>query len=422
MSQAENTTYRTIKGNKFAYDGESHTINGYLKSSPAAISEELRRQPVVAYLKAQRIFWGWSLPELSVPIYKHEMMEELERFCNGGESPPFRHAPLSIFSELEREWNMKNASSSTNTGRKRGQDDVPMESHGESSRKRARVTGIPKASTADRAQPLAVALLRPARNQPDCQAPVVKTEQRVETELQPDGLGPVWKSRWQQDIEKYRFTDYHSRIAGKYAISCPVIEQRYPGLEGKLVIRIRILHSDTKHQGMFEADIDLGLFKGSAAMGIDEHSLADWCYRQQMQLQPTEKNMEIKRLEDEANDAHLSTCGNPCIRSSQYNARSIKAKCDISKCAKLFMQVRLKDEKDLFMRQGAILGCEGEIEFHDLHGLEFEGDIDLPMLGPDPVKFRGYKVKQLLKSDVVDTLWGKIPTSAIKYGDAWNKA
>jgi hypothetical protein len=43
MSQAENITYPTIKGNKFVYDGESHTINGYPKSSPAAISEELRR-------------------------------------------------------------------------------------------------------------------------------------------------------------------------------------------------------------------------------------------------------------------------------------------------------------------------------------------------------------------------------------------
>jgi hypothetical protein len=100
--------------------------------------------------------------------------------------------------------------------------------------------------------------------------------------------------------------------------------------------------------------------------------------------------MEIKRLEDEANYAHLSTCRNPCIRSSQYNAWSTKAKCDISKYARVFMQVRLKDEKDLLMRQGVILGCEGEIEFHDLHGLEFEGDIDLPMFGPDPVKLRGY--------------------------------
>jgi hypothetical protein len=157
-----------------------------------------------------------------------------------------------------------------------------MESYRESSRKRARVTDIPKASTKDRARPLALALLRLARDQPDYQAPIVKTEQSVETELQPDGLGPVWKSRWQQDIEKYRVTDYHSRIADKYAINCPVIKQRYPGLEEKLVIRIRILHSDTKHQGVSEADIDLGLFKGSAAMGIDEHSLADWCYRQQM--------------------------------------------------------------------------------------------------------------------------------------------
>jgi len=88
MSQTEKKVHRTIKGNKFTYDGVSHTINGYPQSSRAAISEELRRQPVVAYLKAQRIFWGWSLPDVSNLIYKHEMIEELERFCVVGELPP----------------------------------------------------------------------------------------------------------------------------------------------------------------------------------------------------------------------------------------------------------------------------------------------------------------------------------------------
>lgn len=29
-------------------------------------------------------------------------------------------------------------------------------------------------------------------------------------------------------------------------------------------------------------------------MGIDEYSLADWFYRQQMGLQPNEKSLEIK--------------------------------------------------------------------------------------------------------------------------------
>lgn len=73
------------------------------------------------------------------------------------------------------------------------------------------------------------------------------------------------------------------------------------------------------------------------------------------------------------------------------------------------------------MRQGAIFGCEGEIQFNDLHGLEFQGDVDLSMLGPDPVKFKGYKVKHLSKSDAVNSLWGSFPTRAIRYGDAWNK-
>jgi hypothetical protein len=268
---------------------------------------------------------------------------------------------------------------------------------------------------------LLLALLRGARDQPDSQAPVVKTEQPVETELQPDSLGRVWKSRWQQDIDKYRVTDYYSRIAGKYAISCPFIEERYPGLEGKIILQITLLQGDRNQQGVFEADLDLGLFKGTAAMGMDEYSLADWCYREQMRLQPIEKNMETKRLEDKANDAHMSTCGTPCIRSSQHNARSIKAKCDTSKCATLFMQVRLKDDKGLFMRQGAIFGSEGEIQFNDLHGLELEGDIDLPMLGPESVKFKGYKVRQVSKLEVVQTPWGSFPTRAIKYGDEWNK-
>lgn len=69
------------KATNFNYDGESHTINGYPRDSAAARSLKLSQQSVVAYLKAQRIFWGLSFPESSITIYKHGMLEELQDFC-----------------------------------------------------------------------------------------------------------------------------------------------------------------------------------------------------------------------------------------------------------------------------------------------------------------------------------------------------
>ena len=58
----------------------------------------------------------------------------------------------------------------------------------------------------------------------------------------------VWKVQWAK-VEDFRRKQYLLPAAGSYALTCPMIEDRFPGVDGKLRLDLSF-GSETKHDGI----------------------------------------------------------------------------------------------------------------------------------------------------------------------------
>jgi hypothetical protein len=145
----------------------------------------------------------------------------------------------------------------------------------------------------------------------------------------------------------------------------PFIEERYPGLNGKLTLDIRFLPESTKDQGVSEFSLDFGLFSGTAALGIDKYTLADWCYRQHLReipnpLHPPQHRPEACRLAKNVVHAHRKVCRDEGAKQGGLSRHKLLPKANLTKPPSLTLNARLQDTENLFMVPGSIFGSTGK--------------------------------------------------------------
>jgi hypothetical protein len=215
-------------------------------------------------------------------------------------------------------------------------------------------------------------------------------------------------------VKAFRMKQYFMAPTGSFTITCPEIETRFPALEGRLRMDIKLL--ETEH-GLYEACFNLGLFEGTAALATREESLSVWCYTEQRKqvphLERDQYDKEMKRLK-RASSAAWHAIG--IMEEGRYVLPDLET--DISTPPAFFCEYRCNDDRQLFLKPSLVFASAGRIMFADLMGLQLSGSIHLPMLSDEPVTFEGFKVEDtdLLQNE---RPWSAFDTSAIRYGADW---
>jgi hypothetical protein len=201
-----------------------------------------------------------------------------------------------------------------------------------------------------------------------------------------------------------------NRITGSYIVSCPLIEQRFPEHDGKLLMEIRSIKLGSRKDCVFEGDLDLDILSGTVALGLNTNYLASYVNRETMDSYTCYTGSvpdEIRRLHHEARQAEADTT---------------PFELDLLKPAELPFQFRFNDVAERFLPAGTIFSDRGVVQFDDLTCLYFRGKIRLPMVDAEEVRFEGYKIhEQCTKSKAAFRPWSSYPVCSVKFGDAWNE-
>jgi len=241
----------------------------------------------------------------------------------------------------------------------------------------------------------------------------VNTEEPAESRI--PARSTIWAAQWTK-IEAFRRKQHLLAAVGSYALSCPVIEDRYPGLEGQLRLDIKFLPEYTENDGVLEAHLNLGLFKGTIALALDSEVLDIWCYHQSRPINSV--NAESQRLRDKSRAAR-TILGADRVPGSPLKIAPVRI--DLAQPLAFWGEFRCQDDRKLFMRPGLIFANTCEVDFLDTSGLNIEGTIDLPMLEIGTVRFEGFKVHELA-TKTGWRAWSEYDNALIRYGSDWNKA
>jgi hypothetical protein len=200
-----------------------------------------------------------------------------------------------------------------------------------------------------------------------------------------------------------------NRIAGSYIVSCPLIEERFPEHDGKLLMEIRSIKLGSRKDCVFEGDLHLGIMSGTVALGLNTNYLASYAARETMENFTSCTGSipdEIRRLDHEAKRAEADTT---------------PFELDLLKPAELPFQFRFIDEAERILPAGTVFSERGVVDFDDLTCLYFRGKIRLPMVQAEEVRFGGYKIhEQCTKSKAAFKPWSSYPAFCVRFGDAWN--
>ncbi|KAH7066727.1 hypothetical protein BKA63DRAFT_571135 [Paraphoma chrysanthemicola] len=83
--------------------------------------------------------------------------------------------------------------------------------------------------------------------------------------------GAIWEEQWSK-TEAFRRRQRLLTAVGMYALSCSLIEDRYPGHEGQLRLSVELIpvNDDT---GVLHGQLDLGLFTGAVSLAVSNTAL-----------------------------------------------------------------------------------------------------------------------------------------------------
>ncbi|KAF2874071.1 hypothetical protein BDV95DRAFT_565344 [Massariosphaeria phaeospora] len=238
----------------------------------------------------------------------------------------------------------------------------------------------------------------------------LKQEPVSSPQAKPD-LSPVWMQKMQL-VEEFKEKQRLLAGNGSYIIKCKMIEERFPGLERELKLDIKYLGSVRK--GLFEAQLDLGLFKGIMLMGTDEKLLSDICYTNTKCGLP--KPRDYGRDDDETQRLRQWWYNN---HTKNTNTSAPSQARNASSPLELHFDLRCEDQKHLYLQTGTYFGTDGTIAFEDPTCLSLNGCIKLPTLRSEPINFQAYKIHE--SPQHYTQLWFGYPTASIRYGANWNR-
>jgi hypothetical protein len=227
-----------------------------------------------------------------------------------------------------------------------------------------------------------------------------------------------------EKFRAFRVKQYYMIVSGSYAIICPFLAEKFPAIADQLRIDINFLPSSTVEYGIMEAHVDLGLFRGTAAMGVDDKRLAGWCALQHYQSRTewrngtsTGEDCETKRMRVAFDDAWKRL---GCVQSRNGTPIIPQIETMTESPPYFFCDFRFYDDRRLFMKPGFIFADSGSISFTDATGLQFNGALNLPMLSEKPIFFQGFKVGAAAATPAMQP-WGAYDTSRIRYGPIWRE-
>ncbi|KAF2827821.1 hypothetical protein CC86DRAFT_369051 [Ophiobolus disseminans] len=239
------------------------------------------------------------------------------------------------------------------------------------------------------------------------------SEEEIESRI--TARSEIWAAQWTK-VKSFRRKQHLLSAVGSYAISCPTIEDRYPGLEGQLRLDIMFLPKYTENDGILEAHLNLGLFNGTIALGLNSDSFDIWCCRQSRSTNtPNEETQKLKEL------SRAARTKLPVDESSGSSLKIAPVDFDLSQPLSFIGEFRCQDDRKLFMRPSQTFADACSIDFLDTLGLSFSGEIYLPMLDTKPVGFEGFKLQERATRSGWRA-WSEYETVNIRYGSEWNKS
>lgn len=235
------------------------------------------------------------------------------------------------------------------------------------------------------------------------------SEEDAETRM--PARSAAWKAQWTK-VEAFRRRQYFLATVGSYAITCPLIEDRFPGFEGQLRLHITI-RPNTENDGILTACLDLGLFEGILVLGTEEDRLHVWCHEKS---RPGKRpNPESRRLEQRSRAAKRRIKAKASTNSGSIDPVNI----GFDEAPSFWGEYRCRDDRGLFSGSEVVFSNKSCIWLQDKAGMHIEGDICLPMLSDDPVVFEGFKVQESPAVKTGANSWAEYNTAIIRFGPSW---
>ena len=217
----------------------------------------------------------------------------------------------------------------------------------------------------------------------------------------------------------FRLRQYYYQVCGSYTLVCPSIAAKFPAIADQLRLEVFLHPTGTVEDGIVEAYLDLGIFKGTMILGTSKEHLAKWCFMQHQQHWTqhhthNDNDQEFQRLRTAyfaaweysgSAKAGDGSCIFPPIDTKPDNAPSFTC------------EYRVFDTYRLFLKPGPIFADNGLIEFSDLTGLQFSGTLNFPMLSDEPIAINGFKIDG--NTTAKPQAWSSYVTPNIQYGAAW---
>ncbi|KAH7080981.1 hypothetical protein FB567DRAFT_117184 [Paraphoma chrysanthemicola] len=332
-----------------------------------------------------------------------------------------RHIFAKLETILEDDRSRHDAHQAVGSGRKRQHDSEEQAIEEMKPRKRERKDAAPNTTAT------LLASILSSRPTDVCEEVKSQTEDKVgdeeeaSTEIKAEweasetrlrARGAIWEEQWSK-IEAFGQRQRLLTAVGTYALSCPLIEDRYTGLEGLLRLSVEFIPG-TDDTRVLHGQLDLSLFTGAVAFAVSDAALHVWCYDKTRR--PTHPNGEMDRLRAWGRDAR-TTLG--LQRKSDSSCAIPRADFDLSAELRLCGEFMCNDDRKLFLRPGLILANDFDIDFTDLSGLSFTGRIKLPMLSDEPAVLEGFTFEETATK--TGRSWSEYDTASIRYGSVWNE-